>query len=121
MTKTELQGYRTAAEKYKNVHRFADMVLELCDEIERLRAVADEKNGRYGDYTLIPFGKYKGRRLMDVPDDYLYWWRHQNRDESSIFLDTQYGPFAQRVAAKMKLKLHEYLKVRLNGNQVSYP
>lgn len=27
----------------------------------------------YDDNTFMSFGKYKGRRLKDVPDSYLYW------------------------------------------------
>ena len=121
MTRAELKTYRSFGIRYKNSHRSAQMILALCDEVERLTAVADERTGRYGDYTLLPFGKHKGRRLMDVPDDYLRWWREQNADEASIRLDTQYGPYPDRAAAKMKLKLHEYLKTRLNGNQVPTP
>lgn len=30
---------------------------------------------KYNDYeyTLMPFGKYKGRYIKDIPDDYLKW------------------------------------------------
>lgn len=37
----------------------------------------------YTDHTIIRFGKYKGKRLIDVPDDWLHWYWRQNRD---IFL-----------------------------------
>ena len=29
------------------------------------------------DDSLMPFGKYKGQRLGDVPDDYLIWFTNQ--------------------------------------------
>lgn len=40
------------------------------------------------DNDLMPFGKHKGKKLMDVPDDYLIWLyqnitdkEHRNTDE----------------------------------------
>lgn len=30
------------------------------------------------DESLMPFGKYKGLRLGDVPDDYLLWFLKQD-------------------------------------------
>lgn len=29
------------------------------------------------DQSLMPFGKYKGRKMEDVPADYLLWLRDQ--------------------------------------------
>ena len=31
------------------------------------------KRDPYDDLTLMPFGKYEGIRLMDVPAKYLFW------------------------------------------------
>ena len=28
--------------------------------------------------TEMPFGKYKGRRLIDVPEEYLLWFARKN-------------------------------------------
>ena len=29
--------------------------------------------------TEMPFGKYKGRRLIDVPEEYLLWFAHKEQ------------------------------------------
>jgi len=29
----------------------------------------------------MPFGKYQGRRLIDLPESYLVWWRSQGFPE----------------------------------------
>lgn len=43
------------------------------------------------DNDLMPFGKHKGKKLMDVPDDYLIWLyqnitdkEHRNTDEQCL-------------------------------------
>ena len=116
MTKAELTGYRREAKKHVGTHRSASIILTLCDEVERLTAIADERSNRYGDYTLLPFGAYKGKRLCDVPDDYLKWWFNAT-NEAVVRIDTEFGKFPERAAAKQKLKLLEYLKGRFNGNK----
>lgn len=31
------------------------------------------------DSDLMPFGKYKGEKIGDVPANYLLWWFHEQR------------------------------------------
>jgi len=35
-----------------------------------------EKKPTYTDTDKMPFGKYKGELLQDIPVDYLHWWYH---------------------------------------------
>jgi uncharacterized protein (DUF3820 family) len=86
--------------------------MELCKEVERLRVIADEQNSEFSDYTLMPFGAHKDKRLADVPDDYLHWWFSQHADRPTIILEMDFGPFAQRVQALKNLRLHDYIKRR---------
>lgn len=32
----------------------------------------------YHDETIMPFGKYKGKKLREIPDDYWLWFRKQS-------------------------------------------
>ncbi len=32
----------------------------------------------------MPFGKYKGRRLVDLPEDYLLWFRRKGLPEGKL-------------------------------------
>jgi len=42
---------------------------------------------KYTDVTPMPFGKYKGKPLQDVPASYLHWWYTQtNRSDTSLKL-----------------------------------
>lgn len=99
----------------------AGTVMELCMEIERLQVIADEQNAEFSDYTMMPFGAYKGKRLLDVPKDYFQWWYSKNKDRSIIILEIDHGPFAQRQSAKHKLRLHDYLKQRLASDENQRP
>lgn len=36
------------------------------------------------DQSLMPFGKYKGRKMEDVPADYLLWLRDQKCREPEV-------------------------------------
>lgn len=33
----------------------------------------------YNDNTIMPFGIYKGKKLVDIPDDYLVWLYNNNK------------------------------------------
>lgn len=39
----------------------------------------------YRDLDTMPFGKYKGELLQDVPVSYLHWWYHET-DADNISL-----------------------------------
>ena len=32
------------------------------------------------DESVLSFGKYKGKKLIDVPEEYLIWWYKENVD-----------------------------------------
>jgi hypothetical protein len=120
MTLKTLRNYYKEANKWKNTDRFPAMVIELCNEVFRLRMIADERNGEFSEYTLMPFGQHKGKKLLDVPEDYLRWW-HSKQDRGIIILEYHHGPYAQRNVASMKLRLYDYLNTRFkeqHGNQV---
>lgn len=34
--------------------------------------------------TVMPFGKYKGRFLIDLPEAYLLWFNHQGFPENEL-------------------------------------
>lgn len=38
----------------------------------------------YTDKTLMPFGKYKGKALVNVPAEYLLWLRAQNCNNAAL-------------------------------------
>lgn len=37
------------------------------------------KTEQMKDTDLMPFGKYKGKEMQDVPDDYLIWLHKENK------------------------------------------
>jgi len=42
---------------------------KLTDAIDEL----DEELPKYDDYSVMPFGKYKGEEMVEIPDSYLEW------------------------------------------------
>jgi hypothetical protein len=90
--------------------------MELCSEVVRLRGIADEKRSEYSDFTQLSFGQHKGRKLADVPNEYLEWWLRQHPDREIIRLETEYGAWGQRAIAKQNLKLYDYVQKRLNND-----
>lgn len=36
------------------------------------------------DESLMPFGKHKGERMMDVPVNYLHWFWHNGDKKSEV-------------------------------------
>jgi len=122
MTLTQLRQTYRDANKYRLKfatdtqgagYKFAGTVLELCLEIERLQMIADEHNSEYSDYSLMPFGKYKCKRMMDVPNDYLQWWMVQPENNRELLvLEYQHGSYKDRAIASMKVRLHDYINRR---------
>lgn len=39
-----------------------------------LELANDQSQASWHDDTIMPFGKYKGERVGDVPASYLLWW-----------------------------------------------
>lgn len=108
MTLQTLRTYYKQALRWKDTDRFPAMVVELCVEVERLRQIADERNGEYSEYTRMPFGQHKGKKLADVPNEYLKWWLSK-QDRSIITLEYHHGPYKDRAIASMKARLYDYL------------
>jgi hypothetical protein len=129
MTLTALRQIYKDANSYRQkfstdtqsvAHVLAGTVMELCLEIERLQMIADERNSEYSDYTLMPFGKYKCKRLKDVPNDYLEWWSKQGENDRDLLtLEWHHGTFKDRAIASMKIKLLDYIKHREEQSEVS--
>jgi len=114
----EAHTYRTkyaVAGVIDRASEFALTIEQLCLEIERLKRVADEQNSAYSEFTLMPFGQHKCKRLGDVPDDYLRWWEKQN-DRASLQTDVQFGKYGDRMIADMKLRLLDYINKRFSRN-----
>jgi len=123
-----LRQYWKEANKYLTKHaatgiqpkanQFANMVLELAVEVERLRQIADEEHAVMSEYSLMPFGKYARpplgpRKLADVPKDYLKWWLANNPDRGVILLEIQHGEYAKRAMAVKALRMWDFLKNHL--------
>ena len=47
------------------------------------------------DDNIMPFGKYRGRRLEDVPDSYIRWLWEEGNIKESINDDTEKGALAR--------------------------
>jgi hypothetical protein len=93
-----------------------DEIQELRREVNRSRAKQLDKSGPLQPDSLMPFGKYKGEPLHEVPDDYLTWWLRQNPNWDVIYVEVLYAKFPERAIAQQKLKLHDYIKGRLHHN-----
>lgn len=122
--KTEtLEGHyqKAVAKIAKNpTDRAALVVLELCEEVQRLRALHTkrkaQKNEPLDDDCEIQFGGYKGERLADVPDDYLIWWASEHsKDELQI--DAGFAAQPKKAIARMKLRFYDYVIKRLEGGE----
>jgi hypothetical protein len=119
-----LNAYYDAAMKVivKSPNRpSANMVVELCEEVRRLRDLHTARKAKKGedldDDCLVGFGQYRDERLADVPDDYLIWWRSKNKIDS-LSIDAQFAPdWAKRMIAKKNLKLYEYICKRVGRGE----
>jgi hypothetical protein len=116
MTLTEIRQYRHEAQKWKESHKAAQVILKLCDELERLHPIADERTAAFSDFSLMPFGAHKKVKLGDVPDNYLKWWLSQNPNADALSLDAEFGDFPKRMVARQKLKLFDYIQERFSTN-----
>ncbi len=54
----------------------------------------------FDDEDLMPFGKFKGKRLADVPADYLLWYYDTCREKSADGLDATYPAVFGFIEAK---------------------
>ena len=61
----------------------------------------DKEDDIYSDYTLMPFGKFKGMPFSDIPLDYLRWLF--NKDGATPFY-SDVANEAFSVALETKLK-----------------
>ena len=120
LTLQQVKDYRDIAAKHPG-HKSAEIINTLLDELEplrkelnRLRARELDKSGPYMDGTLMPFGKYKGEPLHEVPEDYLRWWLEQNPDWDVIYIEFLYAKYPEKAIAGSKLKLHDYVMDRFN-------
>ena len=43
--------------------------------------------------TIMPFGKYKGRRLIDLPEEYLLWFARKDEFLSLIHISEPTRPY----------------------------
>jgi hypothetical protein len=78
-----------------------------------------DKSAPYNHSTLMPFGKYKGEPLGEVPNDYFKWWSRLNPDWDVLYIETLYAPYPEKAIAKQKLKLFDYIKTyHANKNAV---
>ncbi len=46
--------------------------------------ILDEKEFLKTLNTLMPFGKYKGRRLIELPEDYVMWFARKGFPEGKL-------------------------------------
>jgi len=114
VTREHLAQLRVQAEKHRNRHS-GRIVLELLDEIVRLRALWDRNETRrnaVSDESLWPFGEYKGERMVDVPEDYLMWWVKSN-PRDGLRIDADFAPAPANFAARRKLRIYDYIQQRI--------
>lgn len=120
----QIKEYRALAAQYPTkraaqiINHILDDNQEMRRELNQLRAKQLDKSGPFSATTLMPFGKYKGEPMHEVPDDYLSWWIEQNPDWDVIYIEVLYAKFPERAIAKQKLKLHDYVTERFNGNKI---
>src|SRR5262245_60366376 len=118
MTLQELKRWRIEAKRWSKSEygrqEWAERIVVLCEEVQRLSALVDENEARYGDYTRMPFGKHKGEQLGLVPDDYLAWWLRKNGDRGILELEARHGVGARKFIGQRSLKLYDYLVERFN-------
>src|SRR5215467_2419932 len=116
MTVAELRLWRKDAQRWANTeyghtepHR---RIIMLIDEVERLSAMVDENEQRFGDYTRMPFGRYVGHQLWSIPDDYFEWWFKKNHDRGILLLEAKHAPGGKGYLARKAVKLFDYLVER---------
>jgi len=82
----------------------------LRDTIYKLRA--PDKGEPMTDDSLMPFGRYKGKPMRNVPDDYLQWWLNEHSNREEIETDAATYDYKQRAIALRNLKVWDYATTR---------
>lgn len=62
------------------------------------------------DTTIMPFGKYKGKMLGEIPAEYMIWLHDEFLDENGLYRKN--GMFAKELADYLRENL-EYYKQQL--------
>lgn len=115
MTQQTLEEYRAMAEQHGD-RRSAKIVLKLLDEVVRLRHLWNRneiRRNQVSDESLMPFGQYKGERMVDVPEDYLVWWQKEN-NRDGLKLDAEFAPVPRNYVAQRKLRIYDYIQQRID-------
>ena len=117
MNLAQVRRYRAWAKSCtQDSQQHAEIMLELCEEIERLQGVTDEKHGAFTNYTLMPWGAHKGKKLGDIEDDYFVWLQRKHPDRGVVGLDAQFGSFQKKRTAEQILKLLDYAARRFGDS-----
>jgi uncharacterized protein len=63
--------------------------------------------------TDMPFGKYAGRKIIDLPEEYLLWFKEKGFPDGKLGL-------LMALALEIKIEGLEYLIEPLKGKQSKY-
>ena len=117
MILAQIRRYRAWAKSCTPGNRqFVEVISELCDEVERLHGVNDERHGDYTNYTLMPWGVHKGKELGDMPADYFEHLQRRHPDRGVIQLEIDHSNFQKSRLAEQILKLLDYAARRFGDN-----
>jgi len=75
---------------------------------------APDKSEPLSDDSVMPWGKYKGKRLGTIHTSYLRWWLRQNPDRDEIESAAVTARYPEKAVLNQKLKFHAYATERVN-------